>query len=293
MGSHYPDVRNIQKIEMMKRRKAMKVAAGVIAGSGAGLFALTSAFKPESPSGKDPSKLDYDQPQGDWNYLQLDPDFTGALAYDYYSEGSCMYATVKSVISQLAGIMGDPYGSFPYHLFKYGHGGVGGYGTICGALNGAAALIGLFITDKMVQDRMIADVFQWYEKEPIPKFSPHTPIFDFTPPATVSNSVLCHASNTSWCNETGYQIGSNERKERCRRLTGDVAKKLTVSLNEIFADSYITNAHINNEVNTCLACHGNEGKLKNSAGQMNCNSCHTESVGHRVFADAHYKVMKE
>ena len=99
---------------------------------------------------------------------------TAELAYKYYPEGSCMYATAKSIISQLGEKIGEPYKSFPIHLFKYGHGGVGGYGSICGTLNGAAAVIGLLVTDKGVRDKMIADVFRWYEQEPLPDFNPQS-----------------------------------------------------------------------------------------------------------------------
>ena len=41
----------------MDRRKAMKVAAGVVAGGGAGLLALTNAFKPEIKFDSEPQKI--------------------------------------------------------------------------------------------------------------------------------------------------------------------------------------------------------------------------------------------
>jgi hypothetical protein len=215
------------------------------------------------------------------------------IAYKQYSNGGCMYAIVGSVVSQLAEKIGEPYASIPLQMFKYGHGGVGGYGTVCGAINGAAALIGLLIVDKNAQDSLIADIFQWYEKTPLPTFVPAKATYDYVPPATVTDSVLCHASNTNWCMKSGYTINSNERKERCRRLTADVAKKLAMVLNEVYSDSYVTNTHNNVDKNTCLACHGKEGKLKNSAVKMDCNPCHTESFGHKVFSDVHYKFMSE
>jgi hypothetical protein len=277
----------------MDRRKAMKVAAGVLAGSGAGLFALSKAFKTEVSQDAGPQPLEYTRAEGSWNYAGLDPEVTAALAYKLYSEGACMYASVKSVVSQLALQYGEPYASFPYQMFRYGHGGVGGYGSVCGALNGVAALIGLFITDRKVQDRMITDIFQWYEKASLPIFKPVQPNFDFTPVSTVSNSILCHASNTIWCKQAGIQIDSDERRERCRRLTSDVVQKLTVSLNEIHSGIYITNTHGNVAAGSCVSCHGNEGKLKNTSVRMSCNSCHSESVGHKVFSDVHYRLMKE
>jgi cytochrome c553 len=276
----------------MDRRKAMKVAAGAIAAGGVGLVTLTTAFKSEKQPLPETRNLEYIPGETEWEYFHLDPDATAQLAYDKYSEGSCMYATVSSVVLQLAEKFGEPFKSFPLHMFKYGHGGIGGFGSVCGALNGAAAVIGLLITDKSIQNKMIADIFQWYESEPMPGFRPKNAVEDFTPLKSVSNSVLCHASNTNWCKESGFSVDSAERKERCRRLTGDVAQKVTASLNEIFTNAYVTDTHSNEAANTCVACHGNEGKLKNTSVKMSCTSCHTESMGHKVFADIHYKLMK-
>jgi hypothetical protein len=277
----------------MDRRKAMKIAAGAITAGSAGLLTLTTAFKSQNQVNLTPQNLEYKPAEGDWEYFHLDPGTTAELAYDRYSEGSCMYATIVSVVSQLAEKTGEPFASFPIHMFRYGHGGIGGYGSVCGALNGAAALIGLLITEKSVQDQMINDLFQWYEETSLPVFSPRNAAMDYTPPKSISNSILCHASNTNWCKESGLQVNSKERKERCRRLTGDVARKVSASLNEIFTGAYVTNTHRNDATNTCVACHGNEGKLKNTSVNMSCNSCHTESVAHKIFAEPHYKFMKE
>jgi hypothetical protein len=277
----------------MERRNALKIGIGTLAGTGIGLFTIANAFKNKNIPIEKPNKLEYERSEGNSLYVTLNPETTAELAYEHYSNGACMYAIISSFVSQLAEKVGEPYASLPIQMFKYGHGGVGGYGTLCGAANGAAALIGLFITDKNVQDSIIADVFQWYEKEPLPEFKPTNPKSELNLPSVPSNSVLCHASNTNWCNESGYDINSNERKERCRRLTADVAKKLTIVLNELFNDTYITNTSNNVEKNTCLACHGKEGKIKNSAVKMECNSCHSESFRHKVFSDVHYKLMTE
>jgi Putative redox-active protein (C_GCAxxG_C_C) len=276
----------------MNRRKAMKVAAGVIVGSGAGLYALTNAFKPEYLPLEESQTLEYNNAKTSWEYYPLDPAQTAQLAYRHFDSGSCMYATFKSIISQLADKFGEPYISFPLHMMKYGHGGVGGFGTICGALNGAAAIIGLFVTEKAMQDSLITGLFRWYEETKLPEFRPQTAILDFTPPSTISNSTLCHASNTIWVKEAGYKVNSNERKERCRRLASDVASRVTAVLNEYFSNTYVTKGHDNETVRQCMTCHGDKGKLINTSTKMECTSCHTESIGHRLFADIHYKTMK-
>ncbi|MFW5877772.1 MAG: C-GCAxxG-C-C family (seleno)protein, partial [bacterium] len=268
----------------MKRRKAMKLAAGAIAGGGAGIFTLSSAFKPEYRSGEKPKKLESENKETSWKYYRLDSELTANLAYEQYSKGSCMYAVFISVVSQLADKFGEPYASFPFHMMKYGHGGIGGYGTTCGALNGGAAIFGIFVEDKKTRDALITDLFQWYEQTRLPEFKPQKANFDFNPPVSAAESTLCHASTTKWGKDAGYKIGSDQRKERCRRLTSDVAAKVSDSLNKFFDNTYITCTHNDEAVNECMTCHGSEGKLGNTSGKMSCNSCHSESAGHKVFA---------
>ena len=277
----------------MKRRNALKVGIGTLASTGIGLFVISKAFENKDIPIEKPINLQYNPAESEKLYVSLNPETTAELAYELYSNGGCMYATFGSVVTQLAEKIGEPYKSIPFQMYKYGHGGVGGYGTLCGALNGAAALIGLLVSDKNVRDTMIVDIFQWYERTPLPTFIPAQPKFDITLPSVASNSVLCHASNTNWCNESGFNVNSDERKERCRCLTSDVVKKLTTMLNEVFSRAYIANTYNNVEKNTCLSCHSNQGKIKNSAVKMNCNSCHSESFGHKIFSDVHYKFMEE
>lgn len=277
----------------MDRRKALKLGAGALTAGGAGLLSLPVIFRTENSVKAEPRKLEYAMEEGEWKYDYLDPDVTAQLAYGHYKDGSCMYATVTSVISQLAEKYGEPYSSFPCHMFKYGHGGVGGYGSVCGTLNGAAALIGLFIPDKGIQDVMITDLFQWYEKEAMPVFIPEKPVYEASIPVSISNSVLCHASNTNWCKATGFAVNSDERKERCRRITSDVARQVTLALNNLAMHAYMTHGHANEEVNSCIACHGDVGRVKNTSVKMSCNSCHSESIGHRIFSDVHYRYMKD
>jgi hypothetical protein len=276
---------------MMNRRNAVKITAGFLAGGGIGMLTLANAFKLKPQLQLEPRQLSHEPNESTWMYTPLDPVVSAKLAYRFYPDGSCMYATFKSIVSQLAEMHGEPFTSYPYYMFRYGHGGIGGYGTICGALNGSAALFGLFIGDKVVRDCLITDLFQWYEKEPHPVFKPEGAEMEL--PAVSSNSVLCHASNTHWSKVAGVEIESKERKERCRRMTADVTLKVVTMLNSLYDNLYITNRNSNEAVQSCMACHGNEGKLKNTAGKMDCQSCHEESLGHKVFSDVHYRLIKD
>lgn len=276
----------------MDRRTAIKVlAGGMIGGGAASVGILTTAFKSDIPPMDKPKKLDFNAADPNWKYHKLDPVVTANLAYHAYLEGSCMYAIVHSFISQMAEKHGEPYASFPTHMMKYGHSGAGGYGTLCGALNGAAAMIGLFVANKDVQNALIKDLFQWYEKTSLPVFEPRKIILDYLPPRNISHSTLCHASTTTWSHISGKRVQSEERSERCRRLTGDVATQLVTMMNQMSDHNYITAGLDNKETHACISCHGKEGKLGNSRTEMNCASCHSDSIGHKLFGDIHYKHM--
>jgi len=277
----------------MERRKAIGIAAAAVAAGGVGAVTLATAFKPEVKPAAEPIKLEPKSSDSPWSYVPLDPGITAGLAYKDYPNGSCMYGVFNSVISQLAEKIGEPFSSFPTQMMKYGHGGVSGSGTICGTLNGAAALVGLFVQDKKTQDLLAAELFNEYENTPLPIFKPDKPALDFTPPASAAQSILCHASTTRWVKDTEFRIDSKERKERCRRLTADIAAETVRILNDFHEGSFIANAHDNETVRTCMTCHGAEGKLGNTSGKMDCTSCHTESFGHKIFADFHYKIMKK
>jgi hypothetical protein len=277
----------------MNRRKAMKMFAGAVAAGGAGAYALSSVFRPEFHPMEEPRKLEYLKTGSEWAYVHLDPAMTAGSAYELYKSGSCMYAVFRSILAQLADRFGEPYASFPFHMMRYGQSGIAGFGTVCGAINGAAALIGLLVPEKIPQESLITGLFRWYEKANIPGYGPQSPVLDFTPPPSVSDSVLCHASVTNWVKKSGYKADSDQRRERCRRLTSDVAFHTAVILNEYIANSYLTDGHDNENIKACMTCHGNKGKLDNTLGKMECSSCHTESVGHKIFANPHYRFMKD
>lgn len=278
----------------MERRKALKIAAGAIAAGGVGLVTMTTtAFNPEVKAAMKPKKIQFKESESDWKYVPLDPMKTAEVAYNEYPNGSCMYGVFSSVIKQLAENVGEPFASFPTQMMKYGHGGVNGYGTICGTLNGAAAAIGLLVEDKATRDALSAELFHMYEQTPLPTYQPQNPGLEFDPPTSIAKSVLCHASTTRWGNEADCTINSKERKERCRRLTADIAAQTVTILNNYHNNAFMAGAYDNETVRTCTTCHGGEGKIANVSGKMECTSCHDESIAHKVFADVHHKFMSK
>lgn len=275
----------------MERRKVLKLAVAAMAAGGVGAVTLATAFKPEVKPAAKPKKLEFKDRESKWNYTPLDPVITADLAYKAYPNGSCMYGVFSSIISQLAEKIGEPFVSFPVQMMKYGHGGVGGSGTICGTLNGAAAIIGLLSEGKDIRDVLIAELFDFYENAPLPVFKPTQPIFDCDMPTSVAKSFLCHSSATRWVKAAGLRIDSKERVERCRRLTADIAAQTVSILNRYHENAFITNVHDNESMRTCMTCHSKSGKVGNAGGKMNCTSCHTKSMGHEIFGDSHYKFM--
>ena len=101
---------------------------------------------------------------GSWTYRPLDPSVVAQRAYDMYPQGSCMYAVFGSVITQLAEDVGGPFATFPLGMMRYGTTGVGGWGSLCGVVNGCAALIGLFYPEQTDgrRDELISDLCLWY-----------------------------------------------------------------------------------------------------------------------------------
>jgi len=211
----------------------------------------------------------------DWSYRPLDPAAVGQLAYDIYPQGSCMYSVFGSVVMQLADGVGEPFRSFPIDMMRFGAAGIGGWGSVCGVVNGCSALIGLFHSGEGAREKreeLIANICLWYESEALPSFQPEKPALDFEVAATISNSVLCHVSSGTWCKAAGCDPFGIERRERCRRLSAQGAMKVVQVLNDD-ANGQPEFVDFSPQIHSCIECHGKDN-LRDSIGTMNCTSCH-------------------
>jgi len=247
-------------------RREVFGALGVAAGS----CVLSSCTHEETKTSQakiDPAVLP-------WPYHELDPDTTAARAYLYHYEGHCMYGVFKAIIGQLADRYGEPYRSFPCAMMTYGAGGVASWGSLCGALNGAAAAIALFVPDRQKHASLINRVFLWYEQTELPVYLPAEPKLDIRVPTSVAHSVLCHPSVGVWCKTSGYRVASKEHMERCARLAADTAKQTVVVLNESLSRGLVPPMIADEQVNRCNACHGRESERKDALARMTCGSCH-------------------
>ncbi len=190
--------------------------------------------------GASPAQAGSADPRGDnnsWVYVPLDPARVGEKVYELYSEGGCMYAISGGILACHREAAETPAPAFPLHMMKYGAGGVGGWGTLCGALNGAAAMIGLFVVDKQGREQLVNSLFAWYERMKLPRYRPAGADGQTQIVPTTSRSVLCHVSVGAWCDESGLKVDSKEKTERCRRLTVDVAMKTVKLLNAYCRES--------------------------------------------------------
>ena len=212
------------------------------------------------------------QPGQAWNYARLDQDFAAAEAYRLFAEGGCMYGVFGAVVTGLASKLGEPFRSFPLHMMRYGKGGVGGWGSLCGTLNGGAAVIGLVEVDNERQAQLVAELFTWYETTALPAYVPKGD--ENSPPVarSVSQSVLCHISVHRWCEASDCEVESDEMKQRCRRLTADVAAKTVELLNRSLQGKGCF-AGLAPEVKSCVSCHGKDDQA-DAFGKMRCNACH-------------------
>lgn len=261
-----------------------------IAGSiGAGAMAMGLGLRPSylqaQASGPEPIEFPLPQPQ-----VLLDVDAVRQTAYDRYFEGGCMYGAAASLIEAFrAACRSDDAGGgysdwelIPTGMFKYGSGGVAGWGTICGILNGAAAVLAM-----AGYDSLIGQVIGWYTLQSFPldtcegftAASGFEALADIDVPAhTVSDSPLCHISISKFCEAAGITLkdsspeGLNYKQDRCSKICADTAALAAQLINgELDADSvYATPA----SYDSCLTCHGT---IKDQVGKMNCLGCHSTS----------------
>ena len=231
-------------------RDSLKVGLGVAVGFTAGnSIALASGVK-----GHQQMELPYP-------YVKLDPEKVAKRAYHYYKKHHCAYAVFASILDELKEKVGEPYTYIPSELYVYGKGGVVGWGTVCGALNGACGIITLTCKD---YGKVIDTLFDWYTKTELPNFTPEG---KEAYPKSISNSPLCHVSVMKWCKAATNHFGrfiaynSKERSERCARLAASVAKKTVELLNEYHEGRFVP-----------VKIRGFQ-KTK-----MDCRECHSQAI---------------
>jgi hypothetical protein len=203
-----------------------------------------------------------------WPYAKLTPDRVATRAFESFQKGQCMYGVFESLVGETADGLGGPYRNFPFDLMGYGGEGIKGWGTVCGALNGAAAAF------QMLSPKpgpLVDALFGWYEQEPLPNVEHKGARYPMV--QTVAGSPLCHVSISRWCESSGLKPQDPARVERCGSLVASVARRATELLNLQLAGRPLPTIPAG-AAGQCNSCHGTGGELEDSRAKMDCNACH-------------------
>jgi hypothetical protein len=229
---------------------AGKIAAGAALVSAGGLTVLSSAEAARS-------RMKYP-----WPYKKLDTGRAADIAYENWYKGFCAYAVTSAILGQLQEKVGKPYTYLPIEAFSFGHGGTVGWGTLCGTLFGAG--IATSFAAGKDGEKILNDVMAWYSDTKLPIYEPSKPRAAIKH-TNSSGSPLCHISVGKWMDKEGVKFFSPQRKDRCARLSADVAAR-TVELLNAYADGAYKPAH------------GSQAKMHQITTQNNCTDCHGSSI---------------
>lgn len=249
------------------RRSMLSIVGCTVAGSLLAPYA-TAIAAPEMPKGEL------------WTPKKLDKAQCAPYAHEgYWSNGyGCCYGTFYSIVGVMGQKFGAPYNTFPFRMLEVGKSGISGWGTICGALLGAASALALFWGRKE-RDPMVDELFRWYEKTSLPIYDPGADSrVKEAMPTSVSGSVLCHVSVDRWCFESGVPAKSEMRSERCARVTADVAMKAIEIMNAKIDGTFTPAFAKQDSLKYCSECHGDGKESPIHKGKMDCTPCHGGSV---------------
>ena len=125
------------------RRQCLLGLGGVAAGSA--LLSMVDKAAAQNPQAA-PKRFAQMNGEFGWKPHKLDPKEVAAVAYEgyWYKGYACGYGCFYSLIGLMAEKYGAPYNTFPFTMLEANKGGISDWGTICGALYGAAAAYALF-----------------------------------------------------------------------------------------------------------------------------------------------------
>lgn len=239
-------------------------------------------------------------PAGAWPIPRLDPDvvrdagYWGYWANDPWKKTTygCAYGVAAALIASIRSGLGpgSPWDGLPLEMFKWGKTGAVESGTLCGALTGALPIFTLASPTYVTE--MGSDLLRWYQEAALP--STEMDYLDAKrpypqQPQSVAASPLCHVSVSGWCKASKKLSSSTDRKVRCAKLTGDVAKVAAVILNRLvpglpYAPLYPAQGG-GSAYEQCVHCHVDPPppptpdavRLSNSLGVSDCRTCHPDA----------------
>lgn len=245
----------------MKEKKALTrrdflVSAG---GAAAGIALASTGLGILAPKAEG---AQVELPEYPWDQYftePLDVEAVRALGAKYYGEGQgCAEGAFRALLEEL----GEPFSFVPPELMNFGKGGVIAWGTLCGALNGAAAAVSLVFGRGQATAAIVNELLAWYSSTPLPLDAEVS---------SVAGNPLCHASISNWCKASGKK--SSERGPRCKALTGDVAAQAALYMNQVLAGTFVPAHPMSEETKECFDCHVG-GYADDTLGKMDCKGCH-------------------
>ncbi len=252
----------------------MSMAGVAVGGLAVGAIGGYSLIPPKETIVEVQKEVEMPVPDWPWAYTRLDVEAVKNRAYAAYFESGCAYGAFEGIMGELRENVGFPFTSVPSKMMIFGKGGALGWGATCGALNGALAAVNLVTSD---YGNVGGEIIGEYTETAYPSWKPaETVKTDIDLPTSVSGSPLCHVSVTNWCVESGYASGSNERKERCGRLTGEVAGRAAEMLNALLDGAFVPAFQIPASTTSCNNCHYDDGTVANVHAKDDCVQCHGE-----------------
>ena len=164
-------------------------------------------------------------PEHPFPFAELDLDAVEKDAYEGYFEDGCCYGVAKALLKELSKKVGYPYTVIPAAMFANGKEGYGA-GSLCGALGGAAGVIGMCCAPADAR-KVTAELFAWYTSTALPIYQPE----GAAPEQTVSPTVNCVESVSGFMTAANVERADPIRKRRCGGVSGDVARKTAELLN--------------------------------------------------------------
>ena len=191
---------------MQTRREFLKKSAALL-GSAAVVGSVPGLLKAQAEDGQEVPAYPYP-------YVELDPAYVEKLAYEGYFENGCCFGVAKAILVALREKVGYPYTVIPEEMFANGKEGYT-CGTLCGALGGAVAMIGL-VCASADSRQLTKDLFAWYCSTNLPIYQPEAA----APVQTVAPSVNCIDSITKFMTAANVERGDIIRKRRSGRRSG-------------------------------------------------------------------------
>jgi hypothetical protein len=223
------------------------------------------------------------------------PEKLGRRGFEVYFASGCAEGTWWPFVEALAVANPETWGTLPKNVFRFGSGGVAGWGTVCGTVNAAAAIIGMTVADGAHRTNLTNAIFQYYANTALPtnaawkshegtlglpdQWNPASPVP--VPlknvPSSTAHSPLCHSSLVQWTMTTGAKNGGPLQKDRCGKAVFDVASKTAELLNTYFqmVSPSAPSVPLDPSVAACGACH-----VTYTGAKMACSSCHDKTLDH-------------